>query len=55
MVLGPSDAAQLREMVNRFEGIFGGIDFPVRFGAANTAGDLLFVMASLVRDRQEER
>ncbi|HEX6096231.1 MAG TPA: hypothetical protein VF432_07910 [Thermoanaerobaculia bacterium] len=54
LALGPLEAAQLREMVTRFERIFGEIEMPFRFGAANTTGDLIFVLASFERLRQEE-
>lgn len=54
LALGPVEAARLREMVTRFERIFGEIDIPLRFGAANTTGDLIFILASFERLRQEE-
>lgn len=54
LAVGPLETAQLREMVTRFERIFGEIDVPLRFGAANTTGDLIFVLASFERLRQEE-
>lgn len=54
LAVGPLEAAQLREMVTRYERIFNEIDMPLRFGAANTTGDLIFVVASFERLRQEE-
>lgn len=53
LAVGPVEAAQLRDMVTRFERIFGEVEMPVRFGAANTTGDLIFVLASFERLRQE--
>lgn len=52
--LGPAEAAQLREMVTRFQRVFGMIDLPLRIAAANTTGDLIFTVARHERDRQEE-
>lgn len=54
LAVGPVEAVQLREMVSRFERIFAEIDMPARFGAANTTGDLIFVLASFERLRQEQ-
>lgn len=53
LVLGPAESAKLREMVTRFERIFGLVDLPVRIGAANTAGDLVFTLASFEREQRE--
>ena len=54
LAVGPVEAGHLREMVSRFERIFGEIDMPWRFGAANTTGDLIFVLASYERLRQDD-